>query len=81
MTKQSVHHGGDHHLTVSTAAAPSSPAGPHPILLRIARLRAWLFLILLIAFFETWARIAYNVSFIFNPYNIQSITVFATVPQ
>jgi predicted ABC-type sugar transport system permease subunit len=43
-------------------------------------MRAWLFLILLIAFFETWARIAYGVSFFFNTYNIQSITVFATVP-
>lgn len=50
------------------------------ILIRIAELRAWLFLILLIVFFESWARAAYGMSFIVNLYNIQSITVFATVP-
>jgi ribose transport system permease protein len=67
-------------LTATTAVAPGAPAGRHPILLRIAQMRAWLFLILLTAFFETWARSAYGVSFIFNTYNLQSITVFASVP-
>ena len=43
-------------------------------------MRAWLFLILLIVFFEVWARVAYGVSFIFNTYNLQSISVFATAP-
>jgi predicted ABC-type sugar transport system permease subunit len=55
-------------------------SGPHPILVRIAELRAWLFLILLIAFFEIWSRAAGGDSFIFNIYNLQSITVFATAP-
>jgi predicted ABC-type sugar transport system permease subunit len=50
------------------------------ILIRIAELRAWLFLIVLIVFFETWARLAYGASFIFNIYNLQSISVFATAP-
>jgi predicted ABC-type sugar transport system permease subunit len=50
------------------------------ILLRIAELRAWLFLIILIVFFEVWARIAYGQSFFFNTYNVQSISVFATAP-
>jgi predicted ABC-type sugar transport system permease subunit len=50
------------------------------ILVRVAELRAWLFLILLIIFFETWARIAYDASFILNSYNLQSISVFATAP-
>ncbi len=62
-------------------AAPQvqSSAGKS-ILLRIAELRAWLFLILLIGFFETWARTAYGVSFVLNTYNLQSISVFATAP-
>ncbi len=50
------------------------------ILVRIAELRAWLFLVVLVVFFEIWARLAYGVSFIFNTYNLQSITVFATAP-
>lgn len=50
------------------------------LLARIAELRAWLFLILLVAFFEVWARIAYGSSFVFNLYNLQAIGVFATAP-
>jgi ribose transport system permease protein len=50
------------------------------ILVRIAELRAWLFLIVLVIFFETWARLAYDASFILNTYNLQSISVFATAP-
>jgi ribose transport system permease protein len=50
------------------------------LLMRIAELRAWLFLILLLIFFETWARIAYGNSFVLNTYNLQSISVFATAP-
>jgi ribose transport system permease protein len=48
--------------------------------MRIAELRAWLFLIVLIVFFEIWARLAYGASFILNIYNLQSISVFATAP-
>jgi ribose transport system permease protein len=48
--------------------------------LRIAELRAWLFLIVLVAFFEVWLRLAYGVSFAFSAYNLQAITVFAAVP-
>lgn len=59
--------------------ALQSPAA-HPLLLRIAELRAWLFLIILIIFFETWARAADGTSFILNIYNIQAISVFATAP-
>ena len=62
-------------------AEPTSAATPgHPILLRIAELRAWLFLILLVIFFETWARLADGATFILNTYNLQSISVFATAP-
>ncbi len=50
------------------------------ILMRIAEMRAWLFLIFLIVFFEIWSRSAYGTSFILNTYNLQSISVFATAP-
>ncbi|WP_448951926.1 ABC transporter permease subunit [Labrys neptuniae] len=54
-------------------------AGPHPILLRIAELRAWLFLVLLLVFFESWARIAYGSTFLSVP-TLQSISVYAVAP-
>ena len=47
---------------------------------RIANLRAWLFLAFLILGFEAWSRLDFGGSFIFNPYNLQSIAVFAVVP-
>lgn len=50
------------------------------ILMRFAEMRAWLFLIFLIVFFEIWSRSAYGTSFILNTYNLQSISVFATAP-
>jgi ribose transport system permease protein len=47
---------------------------------RIADLRAWLFLAFLIFGFEVWSRISFGGTFLFNPFNIQSIAVFAVVP-
>jgi ribose transport system permease protein len=47
---------------------------------RIASLRAWLFLAALIIGFEVWARMAFNGTFIFNPFNLQSIAIFAVAP-
>jgi len=65
----------------SSSIEPRQTISPgQKLLLRIAELRAWLFLILLIIFFEVWARIAYGNSFILNGYNLQSISVFATAP-
>jgi ribose transport system permease protein len=49
-------------------------------LLWIAQLRAWLFLILLVLFFEIWSRATQGTSFLLNVYNVQSILVFATAP-
>ena len=64
-----------------TIAATSPSVGlRHPIILWIAQLRAWVFLVLLILFFEIWARATEGTSFLFNVYNIQSILVFATAP-
>jgi predicted ABC-type sugar transport system permease subunit len=50
------------------------------ILMRIAELRAWVFLFLLVVFFEVWSRIAYGTTFILNPYNVKAIAVAATAP-
>lgn len=61
-------------------ATPASPASGKSVLMRIAELRAWVFLILLVAFFEAWSRIAYGTTFILNPYNVKAITVAATAP-
>jgi len=62
-----------------TPKPPQGNAGA-ALLMRIAELRAWLFLIILVVFFEVWARVAYGASFILNVYNLQSISVFATAP-
>jgi ribose transport system permease protein len=47
---------------------------------RIADLRAWLFLAVLIAGFEIWSRIAFGATFVLNPFNVSSIAVFAVAP-
>src|SRR6516164_5675316 len=56
-------------------ATPSSSLGAW-----IASARAWIFLILLLIGFEVWARIVYHGTFLFNPFNAQSIAVFAVGP-
>lgn len=61
-------------------ATLAPPAPGKSILIRVAELRAWVFLLLLIVFFEAWSRTAYNATFIFNPYNIKAIAVAATAP-
>jgi ribose transport system permease protein len=48
--------------------------------LRIADLRAWLFLVLLLIFFEVWAQAVYGVTFVANTYNLQSVAIFTTAP-
>lgn len=52
----------------------------HPALAFLAAAWSWLFLALLLAFFEAWARTAYGISFLFNAYNLQSIALFAAFP-
>jgi ribose transport system permease protein len=47
---------------------------------RIADLRAWLFLAALIVGFEIWARSSFGGTFILNPFNLQSIAIFAVAP-
>jgi ribose transport system permease protein len=50
------------------------------LLQRIADLRAWLFLAFLILAFELWSRASFGGTFLFNPFNIQSIAIFAVAP-
>jgi predicted ABC-type sugar transport system permease subunit len=66
----------------SSLSKPVQPAnsGPNVWLVRIAQLRAWLFLCLLLIFFETWARYQYGATFLFSTFNIQSVTVYAVAP-
>ncbi|MCX5514050.1 ribose ABC transporter [Kaistia algarum] len=50
------------------------------ILQRVADLRAWLFLAALIIIFEMWARLDFGGTFVLNPFNLQSIAIFAVAP-
>jgi predicted ABC-type sugar transport system permease subunit len=52
----------------------------HPALAFLTVAWSWLFLLLLLIFFETWARLAYGASFLLNSYNLQSIAVSAAMP-
>lgn len=53
---------------------------PKTVAQRIADLRAWLFLAMLIAGFEIWARVDFGATFILNPFNVSSIAIFAVAP-
>jgi predicted ABC-type sugar transport system permease subunit len=61
-------------------ATSINPTVRKSLLMRIAELRAWVFLILLVVFFEIWSRVAYGNTFILNPYNVKAIAVAATSP-
>ena len=65
---------------MAASLAITSEAGRHPALAFLASAWSWLFLLLLAIFFESWARLAYGVSFLFNPFNVQSIALFAALP-
>ena len=41
---------------------------------------SWVFLLVMVLFFEIWAQISYSSSFLFNGFNVQSILIFATAP-
>ncbi|MCO6049198.1 ribose ABC transporter [Mesorhizobium sp. RP14(2022)] len=72
--------------TVADAPTPHvKPQADHSdtaktVVQRIADLRAWLFLLALILGFEIWARTAFSGTFILNPFNLQSIAIFAVAP-
>jgi ribose transport system permease protein len=46
----------------------------------LAAFRAWLFLAAMLVAVEIWAHVLYNGSFLLNPFNIESITVFTVTP-
>jgi ribose transport system permease protein len=54
--------------------------GARTLVQRIADLRAWLFLAALIVGFEVWSRLSFGGTFVGNPFNIQSIAIFAVAP-
>lgn len=71
--------------TTESSAADIKPPADHAErakspLQRIADLRAWLFLLALVAAFEIWARSEFGGTFILNPFNLQSIAIFAVAP-
>jgi ribose transport system permease protein len=70
---------------MSSPAEPATPPADHAerartLIQRIADLRAWLFLAALVAGFEIWARTSFGGTFIGNPFNLQSIAIFAVAP-
>src|SRR5258708_18396441 len=46
----------------------------------VAAFRAWLFLAILIAAFEIWARVAYGGRFMVNPLDVKSSALFTLSP-
>jgi ribose transport system permease protein len=66
-------------MAVTTAPAPDEEQ-QHALLRFLAAFWSWLFLLVLLIFFETWARTAYDISFLLNPYNVQSIAMFTAAP-
>ncbi|WP_029074650.1 ABC transporter permease subunit [Kaistia adipata] len=67
------------HTSTESRADPTQSRS-RQLIVRIAALRAWLFLALLLIFFETWSRISYGQTFLFSAYNAQSIAIFAVAP-
>jgi ribose transport system permease protein len=67
---------------VSTTDTLAPRPSPHlSLLAALAAARAWLFLIVLAAFFEIWARASFGASFVGNVFNLRSIAVFAGAPM
>ena len=62
------------------AVKPVLSDDDHPLLRFLAGAWSWLFLVVLLIFFESWARIVYGISFLLNGFNIQSIALFAAAP-
>ncbi len=67
-------------MSASATTEPETARGGARIWAILASMWAWVFLILLLILFESWAHVAYGVSFLANPYNLQSIGVFTVAP-
>ena len=66
--------------TTHSGGQSAGPLQTRSLLLRLAAMRAWLFLAMLLVFFEVWARVSYGSTFLFSTYNAQSISVFTVAP-
>ena len=64
----------------NSTVGPALSDDEHPLLRFLAGAWSWLFLVVLLVFFESWARIVYDISFLLNGFNIQSIALFAAAP-
>ena len=67
-------------MSPSLAAVRPSSRGGIAWAAFLASIRAWLFLAVLLAFFETAARLAYGTSFLLSTFNLRAIAVFAVAP-
>ncbi|HEY1723633.1 MAG TPA: ABC transporter permease [Magnetospirillaceae bacterium] len=65
---------------MTSANKLSAPPSPARIVAWLASARAWLFLIVLMIFFEGFAQLRLGTTFLFNPFNLQSIAVFTVQP-
>jgi len=62
------------------SSAPSPELRSKSLLLRLAAMRAWLFLSMLLIVFEAWAWISAGQSFVYSAWNWQSIGIAAVAP-
>ncbi|MBA8879627.1 ABC transporter permease subunit [Phyllobacterium myrsinacearum] len=75
-------------ITENIPTAPSKHVAPQAdhadgtrtVMRYVADLRAWLFLAMLILGFEVWSRFSFGGTFVLNPFNLQSIAIFAVAP-
>jgi predicted ABC-type sugar transport system permease subunit len=66
--------------TLTTIAVTSGREGPSRLVEFLTSAWSWLFLILLLVFFEVWAQADLGASFVFNIHNLRSIGVAAVLP-
>ena len=66
--------------TSPAALLEAAPKEQHLALRLLIAFWSWLFLLVLLIFFEVWARTAYGISFLVNGFNVQSIALFAATP-
>jgi ribose transport system permease protein len=65
---------------MATAPSETSSAEAGSSFNFLLAFRAWLFLAALLIAVELWARFLYGGTFLFNPFNVESIAVFAVTP-
>ena len=66
-------------MTVTTGT-PRARASMGAALTFLSLAWSWLFLIGLLIFFEVWTQVAFDRTFLFNAFNIQSVLIFTAAP-